>query len=1017
MKLQHLSIVFIIIIIPILLFVSYYIGLQIDTISKQTTLDTKLQEATQEAITALEINTLEWNPNFSELQDSKRRDVQASINTFITAISNKLGVSRQAKEYVQNYIPVVLYTLHDGYYIYSNSVTPDILTNDSTGEAVLDEYSRYQQLGEKYGHALQAFIPYSETLRSGSDIVTLNYTMDNFIKIYGIVDGKSINYEGYLTLDGKVEPEITLSAGKVVDFSVVYTEDLNNVGPSTSGGTSYDFTNGEILEETINYTTNDGVYYETKTFKYVYDSNDTKYYYNEGQINDSYYMDEFFYLDTYNRVNLAKEFSNHKFKKIYEPIREEGKTYIKPFYYSLTYEEDPAYPGDETKKRRFVYDEEGTVDYERTDKYNDDILVDSKVPKYMGAVVDYSCRNYCLVSYAITTFFNEYLGGKDYWTSNVIEGNVSGETFKIVNKNNADPEHEIEYANAAFTKHKKEVMKSSIQENLERVVADANARLEGSTDPYKLPELTDLDWDKLLNNVSVMGFLQRVPTGLKIYNNYAIASSSRSNDYVNPKEIYLISTSYNSIWAGGSFTDDQFYHRKGCSKIGETGRVVGYLSSDFIAKTSKDNTEIYYRHANMGWPTAGGGYASRSNSAELECYSCLVNPNEDKLTSTKFDKEYYTALARERYVAKKSIIPYQEVNAPIWYLYTITFLDYDDTSIVLGKRTGKTQDLNLKIDDSFDPPEEIDQSYNLIPWEKGQVFTLDPEGYNDFELHYIKTFSLSLVSIKYHEDNEAATGLDKNPISVDGNIPLDKKGFVIDIDGSDKFTYSIQRKKDDGSWEDVGTGVNGVNNVNASKFGYNTYKVYGKLTGPDGTVYTLPSNGKETDEGRDLTIANNDDMKRFRDITNDGKLNDLCSGCNQTIHIIADIDDVNLGDYWYNLIGSKQAGGIDDTTNAFTKILEGNGHTLNLGSSRGFFNVNSGEIKNITLVMNRSGKSVSSNMGGVAIRNTSTGVISGIKLGKDDTNIFKMEDTNKSTQIKMGGIAAINDGKIKCINA
>ena len=71
MKLSNVSVIFTIITIPIILLLSYYISLQIDTINMQTAYNTKLLDATKEAIEAFEINTVEWNDAYSETADSK----------------------------------------------------------------------------------------------------------------------------------------------------------------------------------------------------------------------------------------------------------------------------------------------------------------------------------------------------------------------------------------------------------------------------------------------------------------------------------------------------------------------------------------------------------------------------------------------------------------------------------------------------------------------------------------------------------------------------------------------------------------------------------------------------------------------------------------------------------------------------------------------------------------------------------------------------------------------------------
>ena len=80
MKLQHLAIIFVIIMLPISMVVTVYIQTQIDTISLQSKYSTELQTATHDAIKAFQLNTI--NNKYSSLSDSKIRDIEASINTF-----------------------------------------------------------------------------------------------------------------------------------------------------------------------------------------------------------------------------------------------------------------------------------------------------------------------------------------------------------------------------------------------------------------------------------------------------------------------------------------------------------------------------------------------------------------------------------------------------------------------------------------------------------------------------------------------------------------------------------------------------------------------------------------------------------------------------------------------------------------------------------------------------------------------------------------------------------------------
>ena len=67
MKLQGMSIVFALVIVPLILVLSYYIGLQVDTIELQTEYDSKLLDSTYDAMAAFELNTA--NEDLSTVSD------------------------------------------------------------------------------------------------------------------------------------------------------------------------------------------------------------------------------------------------------------------------------------------------------------------------------------------------------------------------------------------------------------------------------------------------------------------------------------------------------------------------------------------------------------------------------------------------------------------------------------------------------------------------------------------------------------------------------------------------------------------------------------------------------------------------------------------------------------------------------------------------------------------------------------------------------------------------------------
>ena len=182
MKLQNLTVIFSIIVIPITLILSAYIQTQIDTASLQQYYDTKLLDATHDAVAAFQLNTL--NNEFSTNSDSMRRDIKAAINTFSNSLSNSMGYGTNLRNTILAHVPAMIFTLYDGYYIYA----PDFNGKND------------------YEHMLKPYIYYSAKYVSGSSYVVVSYSLDNFITVYGYIQGKGYVYNsGYLIDTARAE--------------------------------------------------------------------------------------------------------------------------------------------------------------------------------------------------------------------------------------------------------------------------------------------------------------------------------------------------------------------------------------------------------------------------------------------------------------------------------------------------------------------------------------------------------------------------------------------------------------------------------------------------------------------------------------------------------------------------------------------------------------------------------------------------------------------------------------------
>ena len=109
MKLQHLVIIFLIIIVPIALVLSTYINGYIDTIKRQSSYDAYLLNATYDGIKAFQLNTA--SNSYSTIGNSKIRDIEAAISTFFSSLSTNLGFSGYSEDDVRQHVPEILFNL------------------------------------------------------------------------------------------------------------------------------------------------------------------------------------------------------------------------------------------------------------------------------------------------------------------------------------------------------------------------------------------------------------------------------------------------------------------------------------------------------------------------------------------------------------------------------------------------------------------------------------------------------------------------------------------------------------------------------------------------------------------------------------------------------------------------------------------------------------------------------------------------------------------------------------------
>ncbi|MBR0490624.1 MAG: hypothetical protein IJJ82_01065 [Clostridia bacterium] len=289
MGLDRLGILFIVIVLPIALVLNTYTNTQVDTLKMQLDYDSKLNACTADAVRTYQSNSL--SEDFSNLGDVRIGNINASINVFFTSLASNLNMSGYNRQFLQEYVPAIVFTMYDGYYIYSKYTNTldegdykadDVRSTDGSIQKYASTYKNGQQL---YG--LKPFVHYSCRYVKGSDYdFVVSYTLDNYITIQGIVNGVPVDKSGYL---------IDVDNNKW--FNIRY--DSTTQKATVSGTLKYkgiDIGNEPILTDNLVLEKENGSQPETKSYPY-HKVNGVKYYWDgeywftmqNGRPNKSYY--------------------------------------------------------------------------------------------------------------------------------------------------------------------------------------------------------------------------------------------------------------------------------------------------------------------------------------------------------------------------------------------------------------------------------------------------------------------------------------------------------------------------------------------------------------------------------------------------------------------------------------------------------------------------------------------------------------------------------------------------------
>lgn len=562
MGLDKLAVIFVIIILPISVLLSEYTTAQVDVLKLQSMYDTKLYSSTYDAVKAYQLNT--FNEDTSDLANSRLRLVKASANAFFTSLASNLSMNGYTKSDLEDYVPALVFTMYDGYYIYSkytNTLTG--INYNYTDTSLHETYEDGEQL---YG--VKPYIYYScRYSRGADDDFVITYSLDNFISIQGTIDGKPVN-----------------DCGNLIDITKI------NIDSNSKTNKTLTYNGYTIRPEHLEEYVGDKLY----TYHKV---NGKKYYYDDT-------TNKWFFL-----LNGVKDYTTQTFDEQWD------YSAFNYYYDAFTFTQRICNSG---------------KDLDGRDCYN---LSAWLTPEYSR----YNQQN--------RNPSDEFAYSKRY--TNV------GHIFPSPTSTN----HKMEESDSNFNQHRIEVIRNSIEKNLSIAIANFNTENAGSSTSsydFRMPELKESEWDKILSNMSIISFLQGMPLGFKIYNGCCVISNNKNNEAIAEESIYIATNGYNSTDETKTGT---YYKPTSTQLISKVdGECTGVLNTDFERRSFTEDGAIFPTYYYPKFYLADYKSIVKS-SIEVQDFDVengiydIYDFFKDQTHSPAPEaaRAYFTALGRERY--------------------------------------------------------------------------------------------------------------------------------------------------------------------------------------------------------------------------------------------------------------------------------------------------------------------------------------------------------------------------------
>lgn len=303
-----------------------------------------------------------------------------------------------------------------------------------------------------------------------------------------------------------------------------------------------------------------------------------------------------------------------------------------------------------------VYISNGTVVSQAKDSDNDKIAYNA----YKNIIENnYMAKQYYFDAYNFTKWFKESglsaLEYADAWDEVLVKNGDKAETeyeqvwegnhtkiFQFNSSSSSNIEGNIENETSQFNQHRLEIIKRKIETNLAIAISNYNS-YSNVSNVFQMPELKDDEWDQIINNISLISFLQGMPIGGKVYNGYTLITNSESEEVVLEENIYMLGS-------------DKNYHRIGDTDLESSGTVslisgiygsdsssAGRLNLSFTRKYIMNSNATYYYYPLKEFNASYNSIVMQSKVTTYDDIYQYIGKQSDE-----YKKAFYTALGRER---------------------------------------------------------------------------------------------------------------------------------------------------------------------------------------------------------------------------------------------------------------------------------------------------------------------------------------------------------------------------------